>query len=182
LNLIKGPDLLLEAFCRSNREGWLQEHHLVIAGPDGGMLQELRRAADVSGLQHRIHFTGHIGGGEKSDAYRAADLLVNPSRQEAMSIVVLEAGITGTPVLITDQCGFDDVAVVDGGMIVEASAEGLMGGLRAMAIDTERLAIMGQNLKRYTGEHFLWDHMARRHLELFSRVITMKEPHGKADA
>jgi hypothetical protein len=42
-----------------------------------------------------------------------------------MSIVVLEAGITGTPVLITDQCSFDEVDRIGGGIVVRASVDGI---------------------------------------------------------
>ena len=171
LNIIKGPDMLLEAFCRCAQDKRMKKYHLVFAGTDGGMLKELRRMSNASGVKDRVHFVGHIGGSEKSDAYRAADFLAIPSRQEAMSIVVLEAGITGTPVLITDQCGFDDVAVVGGGMVVAASIEGLQKGLLAMASDIGKLHIMGQNLEAYTREHFLWDHAANKYLELFSRIL-----------
>lgn len=170
LNIIKGPDMLLDAFCRCSQDERMKTYHLVFAGPDGGMLDELRQMVEASGVINRIHFTGHIGGSEKSEAYRAADFLVIPSRQEAMSIVVLEAGITGTPVLITDQCGFDDVAEVAGGMVVAASIEGLQEGLLSMTSDPEKLKIMGQNLREFTREHFLWDHIVTRYLELFSRI------------
>ena len=171
LNFIKGPDMLLEAFCRCSQDESMKTYHLVFAGPDGGMLNELRRMVDTSGVKNRVHFTGHIGGPEKYEAYRAADFLAIPSRQEAMSIVVLEAGITGTPVLMTDQCGFDDVAVVAGGMVVAASVEGLQKGLLSMTGNPERLEIMGQDLREFTCEHFLWDHAASRYLELFSRIM-----------
>jgi glycosyltransferase involved in cell wall biosynthesis len=171
LNIIKGPDMLLEAFCRCNQAGRLKEYHLVFTGPDGGMLQGLKRMVSEFGLSGRVHFTGHISGDEKSDAYHAADFLVIPSRKEAMSIVVLEASITGTPVLITDQCGFDEVAAVAGGVVVEASIEGLQKGLLSMTSDPEKLKIMGQNLLKFTREHFLWDHMVNRYLELFSRIV-----------
>ena len=171
LNIIKGPDLLLEAFCRCSQDDRMKKYHLVFAGPDGGMLDKLLRMAELSGVKNRVHFTGHVAGPEKYEAYRAADILAIPSRQEAMSIVVLEAGITGTPVLITDQCGFDDVAEVAGGMVVAASVEGLQEGLLSMAADPERLEIMGRHLREYTCEHFLWDHAANRYLELFSRIM-----------
>jgi glycosyltransferase involved in cell wall biosynthesis len=174
LNIIKGPDMLLEAFCRCSQDEHVKPYHLVFAGPDGGMLNELRRLVEASGVKDRIHFTGHIGGSEKSDAYRAANLLAIPSRQEAMSIVVLEAGITGTPVLITDQCGFDDVATVAGGMVVAASIEGLQKGLLSMINDPEKLEIMSQNLREYTCENFLWDHIVNRYLELFSRIMHLR--------
>lgn len=171
LNIIKGPDMLLDAFRRCSQDERMKTYHLVFAGPDGGMLDELRQMVEASGVKNRVHFTGHIGGSEKSEAYRAADFLAIPSRQEAMSIVVLEAGITGTPVLITDQCGFGDVAEVAGGMVVSASIEGLQEGLLSMTSDPEKLKIMGRNLGEFTREHFLWDHIVNRYLELFSRII-----------
>ena len=172
LDLIKGPDMLLDAFGLCSQDEQLKEHHLVFAGPDEGMLSGLKDVVQAAGMNGRVHFTGYIGGDEKVDAYRAADFLVIPSRQEAMSIVVLEAGITGTPVLITDRCGFDDVAAVTGGMVVEASVDGLRKGLLVMAGNPAKLRIMGQNLKKYTSEHFLWDQMVKRHIELFSKIIS----------
>ena len=174
LNAIKGPDMLLEAFSRCSQHGRMKTYHLVFTGPDGGMLNELRRMIETSDVKDRVHFTGHIGGSEKSDAFRAADFLAIPSRQEAMSIVVLEAGITGTPVLITDQCGFDDVASVGGGMVVAASIDGLQKGLLSMINDPEKLEIMGQNLREFTRKNFLWDHIVNRYLELFSRIMHLR--------
>lgn len=171
LNFIKGPDMLLDAFCRCLQDERMEKYHLVFAGPDGGMLNALRHMAESSGVKDRVHFTGHIGGSEKSDAYRAADFLVIPSRQEAMSIVVLEAGITGTPVLITDQCGFDDVTAISGGMVVGASVEGLLEGLLAMTGNPAKLKLMGKNLEKFTREHFLWDHIVNGYLELFLKII-----------
>ncbi|OLB60302.1 MAG: glycosyltransferase, partial [Nitrospirae bacterium 13_2_20CM_2_61_4] len=105
LNTIKGPDLLLEAFGQLGQE--LKNCHLVFAGHDEGMLHDLRLMAARFSIQDRVHFVGYLGGDDKARAYRAAELVVVPSRQEAMSIVVLEAGISGKPVLLTDQCGFD---------------------------------------------------------------------------
>jgi glycosyltransferase involved in cell wall biosynthesis len=171
LNIIKGPDMLLEAFLRCRQDDRMKRYHLVFAGPDGGMLNALERKVRHTGTGERIHFIGHIGHDERSDAYRAADFLAIPSRQEAMSIVVLEAGISGTPVLVTDRCGFDDVAAVGGGMVVEASVEGLQGGLLGMTGNPAQLKVMGDNLERFTRGQFHWDIMVKRYLELFSQII-----------
>ena len=103
LNYIKGPDLLLNAFLNMCKR--LSRYHLVFAGPDGGMLPKLRDTVAQSDAAERVHFIGYAGGAEKYWAYQAADVLVVPSRQEAMSLVALEAGVVGTPVVLTDQCG-----------------------------------------------------------------------------
>ena len=173
LNHIKGPDLLLNAFC--NLKDRLPAYHLVFAGPDGGMLAGLKKLVAESGLGERVHFTGYLGGKDKSCAYHAATLLAIPSRQEAMSIVVLEAGITGTPVLLTDRCGFDEIAAMGGGEVTPASVEGLQKGLIDVLCDPVRLKVMGDNIKEYIRENFLWDSVVNRYLQLYRQILEMKK-------
>lgn len=84
-----------------------------------------------------------------------------------MSIVVLEAGITGTPVLITDQCGFNEVAEMGGGMVVAASVGGLEKGLVDMLSRPFDLKIKGQALKAFVSKKFLWDSIIKRYLQLY---------------
>jgi len=71
----------------------------VFAGPDGGMLKSLKNIVRENGLDERVHFVGYLDHSYKYLAYDEAEFLVIPSRMEAMSIVVLEAGVIGTPVL-----------------------------------------------------------------------------------
>ena len=169
LNVIKGPDLLLKAFY--NIKNNLQNFHLGFVGPDDGMLSELKQMVDEYQLNDRIHFIGYLEGADKSNAYHAADLLVIPSRQEAMSIVVLEAGISGTPVLLTDQCGFNVIEKIDGGKVVQASVKGIELGLIEILRDKDRLNSMGSNLKQYTNENFTWDSIIGKYLTLFGQIL-----------
>jgi glycosyltransferase involved in cell wall biosynthesis len=172
LNRIKGPDLLLEAFALAKDE--LPGHLLVLAGPDEGMLPELQKTVAGSGVGDRVRFVGYLGGEEKSRAYHAADLLVVPSRQEAMSIVALEAGICGTPVLLTDRCGFDEVESADGGRVVPASVEGLRAGLVELLRDPAGLARMGENLRRLAQDRYTWDSAIEKYFELYERILDVR--------
>ena len=172
LNTIKGPDLLLRAFC--NVKGKLRDYNLLFSGPDGGMLAELKKMVVEFGAGDRVHFPGYLGGADKSQAYHAANLVVIPSRQEAMSIVVLEAGITGTPVLLTDQCGFNEVANIGGGQVVPASVDGLQNGLIEILRDPAKLKSMATNLKKYTCEHFTWDSVINKYLKLYGQILDIK--------
>lgn len=173
LNHIKGPDLLLWAFCEA-REG-LEGYHLVFAGPDGGMRAELQNTAAQISLRNKVHFVGYLGGDDKAAAYQEAKLLVIPSRQEAMSIVVLEAGISGKPVLITDQCGFNDITAVNGGIVVSASAEGIQKGLIEILKDEEKMHYMGQRLKRYIENNFTWKIAGEKYMQLFQKILDSKK-------
>jgi glycosyltransferase involved in cell wall biosynthesis len=172
LNPIKGPDLLLEAFAQVS--GRFPDHHLVFAGPDGGMLSGLTASAEQLGLAHRIHFLGHVAGSEKAGAYQSAQLLVVPSRQEAMSIVALEAGISGTPVLLTDQCGFDEIAALDPRLVVPASTEGLAAGLLALLGDADELRQIGVRTKAFVQEKYAWPTIIMRYLDLYRRIVGAK--------
>lgn len=165
LNAAKGPDLLLRAFCNARED--LAPYHLVFAGPDQDMSTELRAIVAQYNVSDRVHFLGYVGGLDKSRAYYAADLLVIPSRREAMSIVVLEAGITGTPVLMTDQCGFNEMAETGGGIVVPASVEGLEKGLVEMLTNRVALKMNGQNLKAFVSKYFLWDSLIDKYIQLY---------------
>lgn len=169
LNSIKGPDLLLRAF--HNLKDELKDFHLVFVGPDGGMMVELEKILAEWGDRDRIHFVGYLGGADKSQAYYATELLVIPSRKEAMSIVVLEAGITRTPVLITDQCGINEIANFDAGEVVPASVDGLQKGLLEILKNPVKLKSMGENLHKYVCEYFSWNIIINKYLKLYNQIL-----------
>lgn len=168
LNYIKGPDLLLLAFNNIKEK---KDYHLVFVGPDGGMLAELKNMVTKFNIEDRVHFIGYLGGEDKSDAYYACDFLVIPSRQEAMSIVVLEAGCTGKAVVITNQCGFDEVESIGGGLVVPATVEGLQTGIENILNNHDRLESMGCKFKEFVYREFLWNSVVNKYIELYNRIL-----------
>jgi glycosyltransferase involved in cell wall biosynthesis len=168
LNPIKGPDLLMKAFCRLNSR--FSDVHLVYIGPDEGMLDSLRKTASEYSMLERVHFLGFVSREDKSRLIHDSRLLVVPSRQEAMSIVVLESGIAGIPVVITDQCGFDEVDTVGGGRVVPATVDGLVRGIEDMLGQGAELARMGGALQTLVQERFLWASVAERYSSLFEQL------------
>jgi glycosyltransferase involved in cell wall biosynthesis len=172
LNPIKGPDLLLQAFIQARHQ--FTDTHLVFAGPDGGMLSVLKQAAEQAGISEYVHFLGYISGDDKSAAYHHAKLLVVPSRQEAMSIVALEAGICGTPVLLTDQCGFDDIRLVDSRLVVPATVDGIAQGLTNLLLDMTVLLHMAPVWKDFVARRYAWSEIVLEYLDLYKRVVTQQ--------
>ncbi len=162
LNRIKGPDLLLQAVDLLRCE--IDDFHFVMAGPDEGMRATLDQIIETNGLNEKISFVGNLDSSDRANAYHACELLVIPSRQEAMSIVVLEAGICGTPVVMTDACGFDQIQTIGGGFIVSANKQSISEGLHR-AFTEDNLKKMGDNLKRYVNRHYTWDLLIGRFLK-----------------
>lgn len=169
LNPIKGPDLLLEAFGRVASR--FDRHHLVLAGPNEGLGTELRGRAEALGIADRTHVVGPLLGRDKVQAFAGADLLAVPSRQEAMSIVALEAGLAARPVLVTDACGIPDVEEVDGGVSAPASVDGLEAGLVRLLSSPDALTARGERWQRCVRERYGWDVVVRRYVELFERIL-----------
>ena len=168
LNPIKGPDLLLQAFIQARHQ--FTDAHLVFAGPDGGMLSELKQAAEQAGISEYVHFLGYISGDDKSAAYHYAKLLVVPSRQEAMSIVALEAGICGTPVLLTDQCGFGDIRLVDSRLEVPATVNGIAEGLSKLLVDETVLSQVAPEWRDFVARRYAWSEIVLEYIDLYKRV------------
>ncbi|MDK1489140.1 glycosyltransferase [Sinorhizobium sp. 7-81] len=90
----KAPERLVDAFRNASAS-------VVMVG-SGEMEDELRRAIAASGLQGRIHLTSAFTGPKTVAAF---DLVVMPSRYEAMSYVMLEAAAAGRPIIISDVGG-----------------------------------------------------------------------------
>ncbi|EFC85846.1 glycosyltransferase [Parafrankia sp. EUN1f] len=175
LNWIKGVDLLVDAFISTvpAESGW----RCVVAGPDQGMLTDLTARVSAAGVGDQVCFTGMVRGPERTELLRGAALLVVPSRHEAMSIVALEAGINGTPVLITNSCGFDEVEQIGGGWVVPATTEALAGGLRVALHDPQELERRGEALRKLVSHSYTWERAAGSHLEIFEKVVASRRRH-----
>jgi glycosyltransferase involved in cell wall biosynthesis len=99
----KAPERLVGAFARIADS--LPHAELAMIG-FGPLEDEIRTQIATSGFGHRIHLTADIAG---PDAMQAFDALVMPSRYEAMSYVMLEAGAAGLPLILTDVGGASTV-------------------------------------------------------------------------
>jgi glycosyltransferase involved in cell wall biosynthesis len=172
LNLIKGPDLLFRAYI--NAQSSIPTYHLVFAGPDGGMLNGLIHEVVQAGLSDYVHFIGYVSGNDKSAAYHHAELLVVPSRQEAMSIVAIEAGICGTPVLLTDQCGFSEVQEVDARMEVAATVDGIASGLINLLANETVVKQISPVWKNFVVQHYSWNNIVQNYIHLYENITLSK--------
>lgn len=169
LSPIKGADLLIDAFASISRQ--YPDVRLVLAGPDAGQRSALERQIRALRLEDRVILTGNVSGREKLELIAAADCLVVPSRQEAMSLVVLEAGLQGKAALITDQCGFDELEQERGGCVVPATAEGLERGLVRLLAEPRHLHEQGENLRRLVLRRYTWPLLADQCLGLYRNLL-----------
>jgi glycosyltransferase involved in cell wall biosynthesis/predicted metal-dependent phosphoesterase TrpH len=99
----KGIGFLLQVYRELARR--LPAVNLILAG-DGPDLEEFRRK--VGGLP-RVHFAGRLPWEDLPEWYSAADAFVFPSTTDTFGMVVAEAMACGTPALVSDRGGPQDL-------------------------------------------------------------------------
>lgn len=95
----KAPERLVEAFIRIASE--MPHAHLLMIGT-GELADVVTDMIRSAGLEKRVYLDGSIPG---VTAIEAFDVVVMPSRYEAMSYVMLEAAAAGKPLLLADVGG-----------------------------------------------------------------------------
>lgn len=132
---VKGLDLLLEAFAKSDNQDFV----LVFVGK-GPKEQELMSQAKQLAIQDKIRFVGFCAGADLYAWYVLADLFVLPSRYEPFGAVVNEALICGCPVLASTYIGALDF--ID---------EGKNGEIFDPLKPKEFVEVLNQSVKKYAG-------------------------------
>lgn len=111
---VKGLDLMLNAFAKSNNGGW----KLVIVG-NGEKEQELKAQAKKLGIDARVVFAGFHTGAELYAWYDMANFFILPSRYEPFGAVVNEALVYGCPVVASKYIGAADFITEANGMLFD---------------------------------------------------------------
>jgi glycosyltransferase involved in cell wall biosynthesis len=136
---VKGPDLLLSAFATLIAQG--VSARLAIIG-QGHLRESLERQAADLGIENLVTFIGPLPQEQLVRWYRAADLLVLPSRSEGVPNVLLEASACGCPWVASSVGGVPEIAHFGHSRLVlsENPAE-LARGISEMLGHTENTAV-----------------------------------------
>jgi glycosyltransferase involved in cell wall biosynthesis len=136
---------------------------LVLIGPG-----EIRIDKDVS--EHVLDL-GFVPLQDKYDAYAAANILCQPSVNESFSLVIMEAWLTETPVLVNGRC---DVTVEhcqrsNGGLYFTNYDE--FAATLDFMVQRESVARkMGQNGRDYVLANYQWTPIVDRYKQLISEI------------
>jgi glycosyltransferase involved in cell wall biosynthesis len=163
LSAEKGMDVTVRAMAT------MPDTTLVVVG-EGGDRPMLEQMAQDLGRGERTHFFGYQS--DPEDYVAGIDVLVQPSRNEAVGLSVLEAMAAGLPVVATD-VGSMGEAVVDGvtGFLVPADDVAALGdALRRLVDDAELRTRMGAAARTRYEEHFSAARHARAYEALYDEL------------
>ena len=148
---------------------------VIAGGPPGAGPAELAAhwlLPEHAQWRDRIEFTGWLSPAGVWSWYRAADVLVVPSRYEPFGMVLLEGMLHGLPVVAAGVGGPAEI-VQDGytGLLYPPrDVRALARSLRALVEDPERRQRMGRAAAREVRDRWLWTRMVPLMLNVYREL------------
>jgi glycosyltransferase involved in cell wall biosynthesis len=171
LIVLKNVDVLLRALALIE-----QPTELALVYQNSALEIPLRKLAVELGLSDRVRFLGPKSPQELPATYQRADVLVLPSAGEAFPSVVTEAMLCGTPVVGTDVGGVREQLGGSGVCVSPGNPDELAAAISYVLDHYDRFAARTEATSWYAREQFSSASMVDRHLELYVKLLTLKEP------
>lgn len=167
----KGHRCALRAMAAIRRE--VPRFRLVLAG-DGPLEHELRTEVGRLGMSDAVVFAGFRR--DIPAVLAASDLLLLPSEEECLPLVILEAMASGLPVVATNVGGISEAVEngVTGRLIKPGDGEELARAVIEILGEPERARAMGRAGRRRVEEDFAAERCAGAVLGLYERLLEEK--------
>lgn len=165
----KGVRYLLEAMVEVSKI--FPGYRLIIAG-DGPEAKFLKWKVNELGISKQVDFVGF----QSQDGVRAlmqrARVLVLPSLEEGMGVVLVEAMACGTPVVASRVDGILDVVTPDVGVLVPPKDPmELAKGIRTILENPIRWKEYSHQARARAVNYYSWDRIASQFVEIYRSLI-----------
>lgn len=166
----KNVQLLVDFFVKYKNSSFVKSHielaslKLVVAG--GGDFKDLFRPE--AAMRGDVIDLSHVTEEEKQRLIKHALVLCQPSTNESFSIVLMEAWLLGSPVLVHSQCAVTKRHVIDSsGGLYFGDYEDFCGTITELLKSKNLREELGMSGKSYVSEQYSWD----RVMDRFDRVL-----------
>ena len=162
----KGQCYLLNAF--SQIADFYPDLHLVLAGRDAGVLNNLSQQVSQLGLDKRVLFLLDVPHAQIGGLFASATLFCLSSVAEPFGIVLLEAGVFSLPVIATRVGGVPEIIrdKKDGILVDSGDSTQLAEGIRALLDEPDRALALGTSLHDRVLQEFSWRQVVDRYVSL----------------
>lgn len=168
---IKGLKYLLGAMKKLKDQGKRFYLHHIGAGQ---YLEHFVNMAKELGIDDICTFHGRCERKKLYEIVNEMDFFVSSSLMECSGVSVQEAMLLGKPVLGTNSGGVDSLVPKEAGHIVEkGSSDSLADGILYMEENLD--SFDREWIRRYAYESFEIDHISKKYIELYERIINDRE-------
>ena len=187
LQPLKGPDVAIRTLAALDAhvpDDGVPTRLLVVGGASGSGIgtvdpPALRRLAEQLGVADRVAFLAPRSQVDLAALYRAADVVLMPSRSESYGLVALEAQACGTPVVAADVGGLRRaVGGAGGGRLVTGyHPDDWAAAAAPYLLDArERAAASAAGIRRASGAS--WEAAVDRVTDIYALVLAGRERSG----
>lgn len=154
----------------------LAERHpqltLLVLG--AGQPEELVRAAFPESLRERVKCKQCATEAETAAVFAAADIYLLPSLFEGTPLTLIEAMMSGLPVITTNTCGMKDVVQHErnGLLISIRSPEAIISAVELLLKKAELRARLGRAAQTDAFEKYVWERVAVPVREVYERLCS----------
>jgi glycosyltransferase involved in cell wall biosynthesis len=169
LTFEKGFDTLIKAFKKVSE--LFPDLKLVLAG-DGNERACLERIVFSSALTDKVVFLGEVKRTRVMELLSECKLFVVPSRNEGFGGVILEAMVTGTPIVASAVGGIPElICNKETGVLVPGdSVNELTETLISLLCNKELLVHLGLQAQKAVRKKYDWDVIAGEYLQIYRQI------------
>jgi glycosyltransferase involved in cell wall biosynthesis len=162
---MKRCDVLLRAFAKVRHDARLT---MVYQNP--ALEQELKSLAATLGIAERVRFAGKVQPRELAALYRASDVLVLPSRTEALPSVITEAMLCGLPFIASPVGGIPEQAAGFGYLLETGTVEDVAASIERVLDHYPQYEAASPQMSEHARQTYSIGSMIQRHIELYERL------------
>jgi glycosyltransferase involved in cell wall biosynthesis len=154
----------------------LENYHdskLVICGR-GGMMDELKQEAHNLGIDEKVYFVGYCDAAKVQKMYINADIAVFPSTYEPFGIVALEGMLSGTPTVVSDVGGLNEIVEhgVTGMKSYAGNSNSIADSVLALLYDQDLCNRVSSKAIEVVKEKYNWNVIAQSTFKTYEKAIS----------
>lgn len=168
----KGLEFLIPALARVFRKR--DDFIFVLAGSgEKSYENKIRILLYKNGLLNKTKIVGFVDGKDKISLLRDSDIFVLPSYYENFGYAVVEAMVSGLPVVVSKYIDIHPYILdYKAGIVTDMDVNRINIALEKL-LDDEKLRIqMGENGKKLVKEMFAWEKISPKFIELYKKCIS----------
>jgi glycosyltransferase involved in cell wall biosynthesis len=143
--------------------------HLTLHAVGAGVSPEFVRAQFPERVRPRIHCDTPSDEAGTAAAFAAADLFVLPSLFEGTPLTLIQAMMSGLPIVTTATCGMKDVIINEGtGLLIPIrSSAALVAAVERLLGDQALRERLGRAARCQAARHYSWENSAEPVLRVY---------------
>lgn len=135
---------------------------LIVVGK-GGMIDELKEQVNAMGISQKVYFTGYLNSKDVTKMYKCADVAVFPSTYEPFGIVALEGMLSGTPIVVSDVGGLNEIVEhgINGMKSYAGNPNSLADSILTLLFDPALCSNIAKKAKQKVKDNYNWAKIAQ---------------------